>query len=123
MVSSVINYFYPDLKKEETRRFGLLSAIFFLIIGTYWLLRLLKNTIFLKVAFPECLGWAAQQGCQFQPIAKFWSPFVVLVMVLIYSKLVDLVKKAPALLYHLFLLLRFICLLCRRFICKRRVWR
>jgi len=93
MVSSLIHYFYPDLKKDETRRFGLLSAIFFLIIGTYWLLRLLKNTIFLKVAFPVCLGWAEQQGCQFQPIAKFWSPFVVLVMVLVYSKLVDLVKK------------------------------
>src|ERR1700730_12052542 len=93
MVSSVIRYFYPDLKHDEIRRFGLLSAIFFLIIGTYWLLRLLKNTIFLKVAFPECLGWGAQQGCLFQPIAKFWSPFVVLIMVLIYSKLVDLVRR------------------------------
>lgn len=93
MVSSVIHFFYPDLKKDEIKKFGLLSIIFFLIIGTYWLLRLLKNTIFLKVAFPECLGWAPQQGCLFQPIAKFWSPFVVLVMVLIYSKLVDLVKK------------------------------
>jgi AAA family ATP:ADP antiporter len=93
MVSNVILYFYPDLKREEVKKFGLLSAIFFLIIGTYWLLRLLKNTIFLKVAFPVCLGWDPQQGCLFQPIAKFWSPFVVLIMVLIYSKLVDLVKK------------------------------
>jgi len=93
MVSTVIQFFYPDLKKEEIRKFSLLSAIFFLIIGTYWLLRLLKYTIFLKIAFPECLGWAPQQGCMFQPIAKFWSPFVVLIMVLIYSKLIDLVKK------------------------------
>jgi ATP:ADP antiporter, AAA family len=93
MMSNIILYFYPDLKKDEVKKFALLSAIFFLIIGTYWLLRLLKNTIFLKVAFPACLGWDPQQGCLFQPIAKFWSPFVVLVMVLIYSKLVDLVKK------------------------------
>ncbi len=93
MVSSLIHYFYPDIKNTELKKFSLLSAIFFLIIGTYWLLRLLKNTIFLKVAFPECLGWAPQQGCLFQPIAKFWSPFIVLIMVLIYSKLVDLVKK------------------------------
>lgn len=93
MVSSFIHYFYPGLKHEETKKFGLLAAIFFLIIGVYWLLRLLKNTIFLKVAFPECLGWGPQQGCLFQPIAKFWSPFIVLVMVLVYSKLVDLVKK------------------------------
>lgn len=93
MVSTLIRSFYPGLKKEETKKFGLLAIIFFLIIGTYWCLRLLKNTIFLKVAFPECLGWGPQQGCLFQPIAKFWSPFIVLIMVLIYSKLVDLVKK------------------------------
>lgn len=93
MLTSTIHYFYPDLKKDEIKKFSLLAAIFFLIIGTYWLLRLLKNTIFLKVAFPVCLGWAEQQGCLFQPVAKFWSPFVVLAMVLIYSKLVDLVKK------------------------------
>lgn len=93
MFTSVVQFFYPDLRKDEIKKFGLLSSIFFLIIGTYWLLRLLKNTIFLKVAFPECLGWAPQQGCLFQPIAKFWSPFVVLAMVLIYSKLIDLVRR------------------------------
>lgn len=93
MMSGVISYFYPDLKKDEIKRFGLLAAIFFFIIGAYWLLRLIKQTIFLTVAFPECLGWQPQQGCLFQPTAKFWSPFVVLVMVLVYSKLVDLVKK------------------------------
>jgi ATP/ADP translocase len=81
MISSIIHYFYPDLSKDEIKRFGLLSAIFTLIIGTYWILRLLKNTIFLKVAFPECLGWAPEQGCLFQPIAKSLSPFVVLITV------------------------------------------
>lgn len=93
MVTTFIRYFYPDLKQEELQKFGLLAAIFSLIIGTYWLLRLIKDTIFFKVAFPECLGWGPEQGCLFQPIAKFWSPFVVLIMVLIYSKLVDVVKK------------------------------
>ena len=93
MITGIVRCFFPDLRRDEMRKFSLLSAIFFLIIGTYWLLRLLKNTTFLKVAFPVCLGWAEQQGCLFQPIAKFWSPFVVLIMVLIYSKLVDLVKK------------------------------
>jgi len=93
MINSIIHFFYPNIKPEETKKFTLLAVIFFFIIGTYWLLRLLKNTIFLKVAFPECLGWGPQQGCLFQPIAKFLSPFIVLVMILIYSKLVDLVKK------------------------------
>ncbi len=89
----VIRYFYPDLKQEEIRKFGILSVIFFLIIGTYWLLRLLKYTIFLKIAFPECHGWASEQGRLFQPTAKKLSPWIVLIMVLIYSKLVDKVKK------------------------------
>ncbi len=93
MVSSLVTYFYPDLKSVEIKKFGLLSLIFFLIIGTYWLLRLLKITIFLKVAFPVCFGWDAQQGCLFQPLAKMWSPFIILILVLVYSKLVDLVKK------------------------------
>ncbi len=93
MFTRIVRYFYPDIKDHELRKFVLLALTFFLIIGTYWLLRLLKNTIFLKVAFPEALGWLPHQGRLFQPTAKFWSPFVVLVAVLIYSKLVDIFKK------------------------------
>ncbi len=93
MVARLARYFYPDIKEQELKKFIFLAVTFFLIIGTYWLLRLLKNTIFLKVAFPEALGWLPHQGRLLQPTAKFWSPFIVLVMVLIYSKLVDLFKK------------------------------
>jgi AAA family ATP:ADP antiporter len=93
MVNSVIQYFFPDLKHDETRKFGLLAITGFFVIGTYWLLRLLKQTIFMKIAFPMELGWPDHQGVLFQPMAKFWSPFVVLATVLIYSKLVDLFKK------------------------------
>lgn len=93
MISNVAHYFFPDLKHNETRKFGLLAITGFFVIGTYWLLRLLKQTIFMKIAFPMELGWQAHQGVLFQPIAKFWSPFVVLATVLIYSKLVDLFKK------------------------------
>jgi ATP:ADP antiporter, AAA family len=93
MMGHLIHYFYPDLKKEELRKFSLLSLIFFLIIGSYWLLRLLKYTIFLKIAFPESLGWLPEQGRLLQPVAKFWSPLVVMGLVLIYSKLVDILKK------------------------------
>lgn len=93
MITNVVHYFFPDLKHEESRKFTLLGITGFFVVGTYWLLRLLKQTIFLKVAFPESLGWAEHQGLLFQPTAKFLSPFVVLAVVLIYSKLVDLVKK------------------------------
>jgi ATP/ADP translocase len=93
MLTPVIHYFYPDLDKDDIKKFSLLSLAFFLIIGSYWLLRLLKTTLFYKIAFPESLGWAASQGRLFQPMAKFWSPFVVFVLIMIYSKLIDIFKK------------------------------
>lgn len=93
MLKRLIRYFYPDIEDHELRKYILLACTFFLIIGTYWLLRLLKKTIFLKIAFPEALGWLPHQGRLLEPTAKFWSPFVVLVAVLIYSKLVDIFKK------------------------------
>lgn len=93
MIAGLIRYFYPDLRKEETTKFSILSLAFFLTIGAYWLVRLLKNTLFYKIAFPACFGWQDCQGRLFQPLAKFWSPLVVFALVLIYSKLIDLVKK------------------------------
>ena len=62
MVDAIILYFWPDIDQTDIRKFSLLSLTFFLIIGSYWLLRLLKDTIFMKVAFPESIGWATEQG-------------------------------------------------------------
>ncbi len=93
MITGIINYFYPDIKNEEIKKFSLLSAAFALIIGAYWIIRLVKNTIFYKMAFPEELGWTVNQGALFQPIAKIASVVIVFVAVLIYSKLVDKFKK------------------------------
>ena len=93
MLSSFVQFFYPSLAKQEIKKFSLLSLTFFLIIGGYWLVRLLKNTLFFKIAFPEALGWLPSQGRLYQPIAKFWSPLVVFALVLIYSKLIDLFQK------------------------------
>lgn len=93
MLKNLILRLYPGVNKEELKKFELLSLIFFLIIGAYWSLRLLKNTIFVKVAFPVELGWAKGAGLGFQPLAKKLSPIIVLVMVLIYSRLIDKFKK------------------------------
>ncbi len=93
MVSQIVKVFYPDLNNKEVRKFGLLSIAFFFTIGAYWMLRLLKDTVFFKIAFPESLGWAPHQGGLFQPIAKTWSVVVVIALVFIYSKLVDLFEK------------------------------
>ena len=100
MVDRIVCFFWPDIDKKDIQKFSILSAVLFCTIGSYWLLRLLKNTIFLKVAFPESLGWLPEQGGLFQPIAKTWSVFIIIICVLFYSKLVDLVKR-----HHLFYIL------------------
>lgn len=93
MINSIVRFFWPSLKDDEIKKFSLLSATFFFTIGGYWMLRLLKDTVFFKIAFPESLGWAAGQGALFQPVAKMLSVVVVIAMVIIYSKLVDLFQK------------------------------
>src|SRR5665213_803646 len=93
MLISVVQYFWPSINKEEARKFGILALALLCLIGCYWMLRILKDTIFFKVAFPVELGWAFEQGGNFQPIAKMLSPFVVILSILVYTRLVDLYKK------------------------------
>lgn len=78
---------------KESKKILYLTIIFFLIVGSYWFLGLLKDTVFFKIAFPQSLGWPEGYGRLMQPIARLWSPLIVLFIVLCYSKLVDLVKK------------------------------
>lgn len=93
MFTQLIHYFYPDLKKEEVKKFAILALAFFFTIGAYWALRLAKDVIFFKLAFPTDLGWEVGQGRLFQPWAKTFSVVVVFVLVVIYSKLVDWFEK------------------------------
>lgn len=93
MFERAVSIFWPDLKGQELRKFSLLATIFSLIIGSYWLLRLLKNTLLYKIAYPVSLGWSAGHGRDMQPTLKFWSPIVVIALILIYSKLVDRFEK------------------------------
>ena len=93
MFTQMVNYFYPDLKKEEIKKFGILALAFFFTIGAYWALRLAKDVIFFKLAFPVDLGWSAKQGADFQPLAKTFSVVVVFLLVILYSKLVDWFEK------------------------------
>lgn len=93
MLKNLILYLYPGINKDELKKFEILSIIFFLIIGAYWSLRLLKNAIFMKVAFPMELGWEFDKGRHLQPLAKILSVPFVLIMVTIYSGLISKYKK------------------------------
>lgn len=94
MITGVVKFFYPDIHKDDIRKASLLGLTFFFIVGAYWLLRLIKDLFFYNsLAFPVSLGWDADAGRLAVPTAKFWSPFVVLCCVIIYTKLVDMFEK------------------------------
>jgi AAA family ATP:ADP antiporter len=82
MLTNVIRYLWGDLSDKEIKKFGILSAIITLILGNYWMLRSLKNPVFNDLV-----------GLEYQPFAKMGSLFVVAFIILIYSKLVDILSK------------------------------
>lgn len=63
---------------QELKKFGVLAFLFGIIIGTYWTLRPMKDTIFNQLV-----------GIDFQPVAKWVSLVVIVPLVIIYSKLID----------------------------------
>ncbi len=79
MINGLIRKLWGTFEsKEESKKFAALSAIFALIIGVYWLFRPVKDGVFLTMV-----------GYDYQPKVKILSMFVVLPLVMIYSKLVD----------------------------------
>ncbi|OGB83241.1 hypothetical protein A3F66_05370 [candidate division TM6 bacterium RIFCSPHIGHO2_12_FULL_32_22] len=103
----MLKFLSPDLPESERKKFVFLTFIFFLIVGSYWFIGLLKDTVFFKLAFPTTLGWPEGYGRLMLPTAKFWSPFFIVTIVLIYSKIVDLVRRHQ--LFYIFGTL-FICI-------------
>lgn len=93
MIKSVVRFFYPALQEEEIRKFSLYGLAAFFTLGTYWILRLLKDVLVYELAFPSELGWAVGYGRELVPMLKLVSLGTVLLSVFIYSKLVDMFKK------------------------------
>jgi ATP/ADP translocase len=78
MLPRPLRAIWGDLSNEEIKKFGILAGTLFLIIGAYWLLRVMKNPSFDLLV-----------GYEWQPVAKMASVFTVMFVVLLYSKLVD----------------------------------
>ena len=87
MLSRLVGFLWGNLSREELKKFGLLSCIFFLLIGAYWLLRTQKDA-----AFDAIVGY------QYVPRAKFINLFASIFLILIYSKLIDVLGKKNLLL-------------------------
>jgi ATP:ADP antiporter, AAA family len=82
MLEKIKKTLWGDLSADEFRRFGMLSFTLLFIIGTYWLMRPLKDGIFISMV-----------GKTYLPYAKMLSFCFILPIVLIYAKLVDLFAK------------------------------
>jgi ATP:ADP antiporter, AAA family len=82
MLPKVFRVLWGDLSSKELKKFGFLSVIITLILGNYWMLRVMKNPIFNDLV-----------GMKFQPYAKMLSLVVMVFVVIGYSKLVDMFEK------------------------------
>src|SRR3990167_202486 len=78
MISFLKKMYGNFQSREEVIKFLMLGFIFFLVIGTYWTLRPLKDGLFLSIV-----------GGPYQPYAKILSMFAVFPIVMFYSKLID----------------------------------
>ncbi len=68
--------------REELKKFVMLGFVFFLIIGTYWTIRPIKDSIF-----------GAMVPYNYQPLAKFLSLLIITPLLMIYSKLLDIFQR------------------------------
>jgi ATP:ADP antiporter, AAA family len=82
MANKIVRALWGDLKGDELKKFILLAAGFFFLVGSYWPLKTLKDSIFVNFVGPE-----------YQPIAKYFSLALFFPLVLIYSRLVDIFTK------------------------------
>lgn len=82
MFSKIKRALWGDITGQEFKRFGMLSLTFLFLIGTYWLMRPLKDTLFMRIV-----------GRSYIPYAKMLSVVILFPLIMLYSKLVDMVEK------------------------------
>jgi ATP:ADP antiporter, AAA family len=68
--------------KDEVKKFIILGLLFGLIIGAYWAMRPIKDSIF-----------GAIVGIDYQPMAKFLSLLIIVPLVIGYGKLIDIYSR------------------------------
>ena len=82
MFKRIKSALWGDLTKKEASEFSMLSLTLFVILGSYWLMKPLKEAVFMKTV-----------GKLYLPYAKMACFLFIIPLILIYSKLVDLVAK------------------------------
>ncbi|NDD53488.1 hypothetical protein EBZ39_06375 [bacterium] len=82
IMHKLVHVLWGDITGKEIRHFGLLSLISFAFIGTYSMLRPLKEIVFMHFV-----------GTFYLPSAKIASFLVMIPLTLLYGFLVDVVEK------------------------------
>lgn len=82
MLKKIATSLWGNFTRDELEKFGILSLLFFFIIGIYWTMRPLKDGIFMSMV-----------GVENIPLAKMVSLLVVFPLVMIYSKLIDMFPR------------------------------
>jgi len=82
MLSCLVRALYGDLPHEQLVQASFFSLLLCMIVGVYWMMRSLKDSVF-----------ATTVGLEYQPTAKMLSLVVVTVMLFFYNKLVDMVPR------------------------------
>lgn len=78
----IVNLLWGKVSNEELKKFGVLSLVLFFIVGTYWIVRPVKDALFLTLV-----------GKAFLPYAKIISLVTLVFFLMMYSKLVDILEK------------------------------
>lgn len=82
MISKLLQSIWGNLSKDEIKKFGILSGVFFLVIGTYQMFKAMKDPMF-----------DLYVGVDWTPRAKLLSIVFIALVILMYSKLIDLFKR------------------------------
>ena len=77
-ITSFLKAWFGDFHKEELKKFLKLGVIFAFVIGVYWTLRPLKDSLFGSIV-----------GITNQPTAKWVSLIILFPLVILYNKLID----------------------------------
>lgn len=78
MIQAIVRIFWGTLDRNELKKYSLLGLGFFFLIGSWWPLKILKDSIFVNTVGPLHL-----------PVAKMVSLCLFFPLILFYSKLVD----------------------------------
>lgn len=86
LLMTICKFNFGKFEEREFRKFARMGSIFFMLIGIYWSMRPLKDSLFNSLV-----------GAVYQPYAKTVSLICMIFFVAIYTKILDFVSKSKLL--------------------------